>query len=90
MLLKPELTPTQIELQAKLETLTLNSTAIWDRELADGPIEAPFLIKIPYLVLCWFLDGVFEGKYVPSRLFYLEVCTAGTTAMAVSLEVAPR
>jgi len=67
-----ELTLKQIELQEKLETLTLNSTAIWDRELADGPIEAPFLIKIPYLVLCWFLDTVFEGKYVPSRLFYLE------------------
>lgn len=66
------LTPKQRELRAKLKELTLNSTAIWEREQADGPIDAPFVIKIPYLVLCWFLDVLFEGKYVFSRFFLLE------------------
>lgn len=59
-------------LRNKLQQLTLNSTAIWEKEEADGPIQAPWLIKVPYLVLCWFLDTVFEGKYVPSRFFFLE------------------
>eukprot|EP00978_Attheya_sp_CCMP212_P028514 scaffold98579_cov54-Attheya_sp.AAC.6 len=67
-----QLTPRKEELQAKLDKLTLNSTAIWERELANGPIEAPFLIKIPYLALCYLLDTVFEGRYVPSRFFLLE------------------
>jgi len=66
------LTPQQQDLQDKLEKLTLNSTAIWERELADGPLEAPWVIKIPYFVLCYFLDTLFEGRYVPSRFFLLE------------------
>jgi ubiquinol oxidase len=61
-----------MKMQEKLSKLTLNSTAIWERELKDGPIEAPLLIKIPYLFLCYMLDIVFEGKYVPSRFFLLE------------------
>eukprot|EP00539_Tryblionella_compressa_P002812 CAMPEP_0178752590 /NCGR_PEP_ID=MMETSP0744-20121128/11144_1 /TAXON_ID=913974 /ORGANISM="Nitzschia punctata, Strain CCMP561" /LENGTH=567 /DNA_ID=CAMNT_0020406319 /DNA_START=168 /DNA_END=1871 /DNA_ORIENTATION=- len=67
-----ELTPKQEKLHATLRALTLNSTAIWERETEDGPIEAPWIIKAPYLVLCWFLDVLFEEKYVPSRFFYLE------------------
>jgi len=67
-----DLTPKQVELRDKLEQLTLNSTAIWERETADGPIEAPYVIKIPYLGLCYMLDVVFEGKYVFSRFFLLE------------------
>ncbi|CAB9496459.1 Ubiquinol oxidase [Seminavis robusta] len=67
-----ELTPKQVKLQEKLQQLTLNSTAIWQRELKDGPIEAPWLIKVPYLLLCYMLDEVFEGRYVPSRFFLLE------------------
>jgi hypothetical protein len=62
----------QKELQEKLLSLTLNSTAIWERELKDGPIVAPYVIKIPYLFLCYMLDTVFEGRYVPSRFFLLE------------------
>jgi len=67
-----ELTPKQIKMQDNLEQLTLNSTAIWERETKDGPIVAPFILKIPYIVLCYILDGVFEGRYVPSRFFLLE------------------
>lgn len=62
----------QVALQAKLEQLTLNSTAIWETERAEGPIEAPLIIKVPYLVLCWLLDVLFEEKYVFSRFFLLE------------------
>jgi Alternative oxidase len=67
-----DLSPTQRKLQDQLDRLTLNSTAIWERETKDGPIEAPWIIKVPYLVLCWLLDVVFEGKHVPSRFFLLE------------------
>eukprot|EP00977_Amphora_coffeiformis_P029645 scaffold42116_cov168-Amphora_coffeaeformis.AAC.3 len=66
------LSPTQKELQEKLQRLTLSSDAIWEREIADGPIEAPWVIKIPYLVLCYMLDRVFENEYVPHRFFLLE------------------
>jgi len=66
------LSPKQRELQSKLKQLTLNSTAIWERERARGPIVAPLVIKLPYLVLCYLLDVVFEGVYVPSRFFLLE------------------
>jgi ubiquinol oxidase len=62
----------QRRLQARLEGLTLNSTAIWELETKDGPIQAPWIIKVPYLVLCWFLDVLFEGKYAPARFFLLE------------------
>ena len=62
----------QMMLQSKLKELTLNSTEIWERENADGPIEAPLIIKAPYLAICFLLDVVFEGSYVPSRFFLLE------------------
>jgi ubiquinol oxidase len=66
------LTAKQFELQEKLKQLTLNSTALWEREEKDGPIVAPWSIKIPYFVLCFLLDVVFEGHYVPGRFFLLE------------------
>ena len=44
----------------------------WEREKSRGPIIAPLIIKIPYYVLCYLLDVVFEGRYVPSRFFLLE------------------
>ena len=66
------LTPRQRELQSKLSELTLNSSAIWEREHARGPLVAPLIIKIPYLVLCYLLDVVFEGRNPFSRFFLLE------------------
>ncbi len=68
----PSLTKRQRELQAKLEELTLDSEAIWARERSRGEIVAPWIIKIPYFVLCYFLDVVFEGKNAFSRFFLLE------------------
>ena len=67
-----ELNPEQKALRKRLNRLTLNSTAIWEAETMDGPIQAPWIIKAPYLIICWLLDVVFEGKYVPSRFFLLE------------------
>jgi len=67
-----ELTSNQKKLRGKLKELTLNSTAIWEREKSRGPIVAPLIIKVPYIVLCFLLDVVFEGQYVPSRFFLLE------------------
>lgn len=68
----PSLTPKQRGLQSKLEELTLSSEAIWDRERDRGEVVAPWIIKIPYFVLCYFLDVVFEGKNSFSRFFMLE------------------
>lgn len=72
VLTQPGLTPKQEEARSQLERLTLNSTAIWEKDNADGPIEGPWVIKAPYLILCWLLDVVFEGRYAPSRFFLLE------------------
>ena len=68
----PKLTPRQVELQAQLSTLTLDSEAIWEREHARGPITAPWIIKAPYYVLCFLLDVVFEGRNPFQRFFLLE------------------
>eukprot|EP00804_Cyclotella_cryptica_P030582 CCRYP_020013-RB/>CCRYP_020013-RB protein AED:0.15 eAED:0.15 QI:0/-1/0/1/-1/1/1/0/512 len=68
----PALTDEQRELQSMLEELTLNSTAIWERERARGRLVAPWIIKIPYLVLCYVLDVVFEGRNPFTRFFLLE------------------
>jgi ubiquinol oxidase len=67
-----DLSPKQQAYQYQLDQLTLSSDAIWERDLADGPIIAPFVIKVPYLFLCFLLDTVFEGSSVPSRFFLLE------------------
>ena len=67
-----DLTHKQRKLQGKLGELTLNSTAIWEREEARGPMVAPYIIKVPYYVLCYLLDVVFEGRNPFSRFFLLE------------------
>jgi len=67
-----ELTPKQKVMREKLKQLTLNSTAIWEREKSRGPIVAPLIIKAPYLFLCYLLDVVFEDRSVPARFFLLE------------------
>jgi len=66
------LTPQQVKYRNMLDGLSLNASAIWERELKDGPIDAPLLIKVPYLAVCYLLDVVFEGRYVPSRFLLLE------------------
>lgn len=79
------LTPQQIELQEKLQQLTLNSTQIWEREYANGPIQAPWIIKLPYLAVCYLLDVVFEHGYVPSRFFLRKWSLLSDSLMVGSL-----
>jgi hypothetical protein len=67
-----DLTRQQRDFRHELEQLTLNSTEIWAKELADGPIVAPWIIKVPYLVVCYMLDVLFEKEYVFARFFLLE------------------
>jgi ubiquinol oxidase len=66
------LSPTQKSFQKKLKSLTLSTEAIWERERSRGVIVAPWIIKLPYFVLCYFLDVVFKDSYVFSRFFLLE------------------
>ena len=65
------LTPTQEEVRTRLKNLTLDSKAIWERE-EQSALDAPLIVKLPYLALCLFLDVVFDGQYVFSRFFFLE------------------
>jgi ubiquinol oxidase len=64
-----ELSSKQLQYRKQLNSLTLNTSAIWEQE---GKIEAPFIIKVPYIAICTLLDVVFDGKYAPSRFFLLE------------------
>lgn len=66
-----ELTQQQQGLRTKLSELTLDSNEIWKREENTG-IVAPLIIKAPYVVLCWFLDTLFENRYPFARFFLLE------------------
>lgn len=65
------LTTTQKIVRTRLRSLTLDSKAIWDRE-GKSALDAPTIVKLPYLALCWFLDVVFDEGYVFSRFFFLE------------------
>ena len=58
-------------MRVQLEKLTLSNDAVWKREHSRPPIRAPWIIKTPYLVLCWLLDNVFDGRPL-ARLWYLE------------------
>ena len=58
-------------LRAKLDKLTLSNEAIWEREHARPSVPAPWIIKGPYLALCFILDNVFDGRPL-ARLWFLE------------------
>lgn len=59
-------------LREKLRNLTLDSAAIWEREERYNDVEAPLILNIPYLAVCYLLDYAFEGRYVPARFYLLE------------------
>jgi hypothetical protein len=68
------LKPDQKSARKILKQLTLNTTAIWEREkkqISQMP-QPPLIIRIPYSILCLVLDFIFEGRYTPARFFYLE------------------
>jgi len=58
-------------MRVTLDKLTLSNEAIWARERARPPVKAPWLIKGPYLVLCWLIDELFKARPL-ARLWYLE------------------
>lgn len=58
-------------LRRKLAELTLSSKAVWDREHARPPIEAPWWILAPYYALCLTLDVLFENRPI-QRFWFLE------------------
>lgn len=48
--------------RSKLKLLKLDNQAIWDREKNREKIEAPWVIEAPYLILCYFLDVLFDDQ----------------------------
>ena len=46
----------------KLKLLKLDNEAIWEREKHREKIEAPWVIEAPYLILCYFLDVLFDEQ----------------------------
>ena len=59
-----------LDLQTLLKTTTLDPEAVWRREATSQ--EQPLAIKIPYFVLCKFLDLAFPRDKPISRFYYLE------------------
>lgn len=59
------------QMHAQLELLTLSNAAIWAREYERPQVRAPWIIKGPYLALCYALDNIFDGRPL-ARLWYLE------------------
>lgn len=42
--------------------LQLSNDAIWARERNREEVKAPWVIKAPYYVLCYFLDVLFDKQ----------------------------
>jgi hypothetical protein len=60
------------EMLWKLSQLKLSNGNIWARERARPQVKSPLIIKVPYLLLCFLLDYLFDG--IPlSRFYFLEV-----------------
>lgn len=55
----------------KLSMLKLSNEAIWMRERRRPEIKAPQVIKVPYLILCWLLDILFNDNPI-ERFYFLE------------------
>lgn len=55
-----------------LRELQLSNEKIWQRERqSTQPVRSPWIIKGPYLILCYLLDVLFQGKPI-SRFYFLE------------------
>ena len=50
----------QDELRAALKKLKLSNKAVWDREKARPPVEAPWWILGPYYLLCLVCNLIFS------------------------------
>lgn len=54
-----------------MRQLKLSNDAVWRREAKREKIVAPFIIKIPYYLLCLLLDSLFHDKPI-ARFYFLE------------------
>jgi hypothetical protein len=59
------------ERRKKLSSMGLSNDAIWKRKADRPEVEAPWIIKAPYYLLCFLLDFLFDGKPI-SRFYFLE------------------
>ena len=59
-------------LRDELETLRLSNDAIWERERNRPEVKAPWIIKGPYLLLCYALDFAFPETKPIQRFWFLE------------------
>ena len=59
-------------LRDALGTLRLSNDAIWERERNRPEVKAPWIIKGPYLVLCYALDAAFPEDKPVQRFWFLE------------------
>mmetsp|Transcript_5969 Transcript_5969/g.9273 ORF Transcript_5969/g.9273 Transcript_5969/m.9273 type:complete len:342 (-) Transcript_5969:117-1142(-) len=60
-----------VNYRQKLKQLQLDNDKVWERENNRTQIEAPFVIKAPYIVLCLMLDSLFDGRPL-ERFWFLE------------------
>ncbi|GAB5353415.1 hypothetical protein AAMO2058_000034300 [Amorphochlora amoebiformis] len=60
-----------IQYRAELKKLSLSNDAVWEREEKRPEIEAPVVIKVPYYLLCYMLDFLFDGRPL-ERFWFLE------------------
>lgn len=58
-------------LRQELDRLTLSNEKVWQRERSRPPVNSPLVIRIPYYVLCWALDVVFDRRPI-QRFWFLE------------------
>jgi len=54
-----------------ISKFSLDNDAIWARENAREAVVTPLVLKLPYLVLCAALDGLFEKRPI-ARFWFLE------------------
>jgi ubiquinol oxidase len=59
-------------LRDELDKLTLSNAKIWERERNRPEVKAPWIIKGPYLVLCYALDFAFPENKPIQRFWFLE------------------
>eukprot|EP00634_Sargassococcus_sp_CCMP2135_P006987 CAMPEP_0198652372 /NCGR_PEP_ID=MMETSP1467-20131203/6328_1 /TAXON_ID=1462469 /ORGANISM="unid. sp., Strain CCMP2135" /LENGTH=401 /DNA_ID=CAMNT_0044388287 /DNA_START=24 /DNA_END=1229 /DNA_ORIENTATION=- len=59
------------EAEAACDALQLSNAAIWQRERSRTQVEAPWVVKVPYYVLCYGLDYLFDGRPI-ARFWFLE------------------
>lgn len=55
----------------KVALLTLSNDAIWAKEKNRPSIQSPWVLKVPYYLLCFILDFAFDGRPI-NRLYFLE------------------